>query len=43
MHILLLLATMQITPAADADRRLYVVGPNDVLTVTVYDESAIVR
>ena len=39
MHILLLLATMQIAPAADADRRLYVVGPNDVLTVTVYNQA----
>jgi polysaccharide biosynthesis/export protein len=38
MFMLLLLTTMQVAPAADADRRLYVVGPNDVLTVSVYNQ-----
>ena len=38
MITFLLLVTMQAAPAADADRRLYVVGPNDVVEVTVYKQ-----
>src|SRR5215510_3004722 len=38
MLIVLLLAALQTAPAANADSRLYVVGPNDVLTITVYNQ-----
>jgi polysaccharide export outer membrane protein len=38
MLIVLLLAALQTAPAGNADPRLYVVGPNDVLTITVYNQ-----
>jgi polysaccharide export outer membrane protein len=38
MVIVLLLAALQTAPAAPSDPRLYVVGPNDVLTITVYNQ-----
>ena len=38
MLIVLLLAALQAAPAASGDPRLYVVGPNDVLTITVYNQ-----
>ena len=38
MLIVLLLAVLQTAPAANNDPRLYVVGPNDVLTITVYNQ-----
>lgn len=38
MLILLLLAALQVTPTAPADPRLYVVGPNDVLLITVFNQ-----
>jgi polysaccharide biosynthesis/export protein len=37
MHILLLLAVLQVAPPT-GDPRLYVVGPNDVLAITVYNQ-----
>ena len=38
MLIVLLLAALQTASAGNADPRLYVVGPNDVLTITVYNQ-----
>jgi polysaccharide export outer membrane protein len=38
MLIVLLFAALQTAPAANADPRLYVVGTNDVLTITVYNQ-----
>ena len=38
MLIVVLLAALQTAPAANADPRLYVVGPNDVLAITVYNQ-----
>ena len=39
MLMLLLLAALQAAPALTDDRRLYIVGPNDVLTITVYNQT----
>ncbi len=36
--ILLLVTALQGPPAASSDPRLYIVGANDVLTVTVYNQ-----
>jgi polysaccharide biosynthesis/export protein len=38
MLIVLVLALLQAAPAANGDQRLYVVGPNDVLTISVYNQ-----
>jgi polysaccharide export outer membrane protein len=38
MLIVLLLAALQAAPAASQNQRLYVVGTNDVLTITVYNQ-----
>jgi len=38
MLILFFLAMMQVAPPAVGDPRLYIVGPSDVLTVTVYNQ-----
>jgi polysaccharide export outer membrane protein len=38
MLIVLLLAALQAAPAVNGDQRLYVVGTNDVLTITVYNQ-----
>jgi polysaccharide export outer membrane protein len=38
MLIVLLLAVLQAAPAANDAQRLYVVGPNDVLTIGVYNQ-----
>jgi polysaccharide biosynthesis/export protein len=38
MLILLFLSALQLPPAAAGDPRMYIVGPNDVLAVTVYNQ-----
>jgi polysaccharide biosynthesis/export protein len=38
MLVVLLMAVMQAAPAANDDQRLYIVGPNDVLTIGVYNQ-----
>ena len=38
MLILLIMAALQVTPAAAGDSRLYIVGPNDVLAVSVFNQ-----
>jgi polysaccharide biosynthesis/export protein len=38
MLIVFLLAALQSAPAANDAQRLYIVGPNDVLTITVYNQ-----
>jgi len=38
MLILLLLTALQAAPAAASDPALYIVGPNDVLTITVFNQ-----
>lgn len=38
MLILLIIAALQVAPAAAGDPRLYIVGANDVLAVTVYNQ-----
>jgi polysaccharide biosynthesis/export protein len=38
MLILVFLTALQLAPAAAGDPRLYIVGPNDVLAVTVYNQ-----
>jgi polysaccharide export outer membrane protein len=38
MPILLFLTALQLAPAAAVDPRLYIVGPNDVLAVAVYNQ-----
>ena len=39
MLIVLLLAALQAAPAPNDAQRLYVVGANDVLTITVYNQA----
>jgi polysaccharide export outer membrane protein len=39
MLIVLLLAALQTAPPVNGDQRLYVVGTNDVLTITVYNQA----
>ena len=39
MLILLIMAALQVAPAAAGDSRLYIVGPNDVLAVTVFNQT----
>ena len=39
MLIVFLLAALQAAPAANDAQRLYIVGPNDVLTITVYNQA----
>ena len=41
MLTVLLLVALQAAPAANDDPRLYVVGSNDVLTITVYNQPAL--
>src|SRR4030095_9114819 len=37
--IVFLLAAFQTAPAVNDAQRLYIVGPNDVLTITVYNQA----
>ena len=39
MLMLLFLAALQAAPAVTDDHQLYIVGPNDVLTITVYNQA----
>jgi len=39
MLIVFLLAALQTAPATNDAQRLYIVGPNDVLTITVYNQA----